>query len=243
MKNGRKNNEEIEKLSKQQQKLKNDLESTKNSKEQHKIKKERQKIQREIRSIIRTEEDNRTSEKIEEIEKQKDDARKMFHAIKYLQKQTTPKTLLINGENGLTPNPKQQIKIITTHFQDQFHKDAVKLQEISPTDMKNQFTTEEVERALNKLKYNKSPGLDEIMIKRITGRALQYIPKTQAAYQSGRSTTEYVFAIKLLAEMAITSKDLTIYLLMLDMSKAFDTVNRVKLFTILRTFLEDDELA
>ena len=37
MKNGRKNNEEIEKLSKQQQKLKNDLESTKNSKEQHKI--------------------------------------------------------------------------------------------------------------------------------------------------------------------------------------------------------------
>ena len=81
-----------------------------------------------------------------------------------------------------------------------------------------------------------------IMIKRITGRALQYIPKTQAAYQSGRSTTEHVFAIKLLAEMAITSKDLTIYLLTLDMSKAFDTVNRVKLFTILRTFLEDDEL-
>ena len=60
----------------------------------------------------------------------------MFHAIKDLQKQTTPKTLLINGENGLTPNPKQQIKIITTHFQDQFHKDADKLQEISPTEMK-----------------------------------------------------------------------------------------------------------
>ena len=29
---------------------------------------------------------------------------------------------------------------------------------------------------------------------------------------------------------------------MLDMSKAFDTVNRVKLFTILRIFMEDDEL-
>ena len=33
-----------------------------------------------------------------------------------------------------------------------------------------------------------------------------------------------------------------IYLFMLGMSKAFETVNRVKLFTILRTFLEDDEL-
>ena len=80
------------------------------------------------------------------------------------------------------------------------------------------------------------------MIKRITGRTLQYIPKIQAEYRSGRSTTEHVFAIKLPAEMEITSKDLTIYLLMLDMSKAFDTVNRVKLFKILRTFLEDDEL-
>ena len=54
-----------------------------------------------------------------------------------------------------------------------------------------------------------------IMIKRITRRALQYIPKTQAAYQSGRSTTEHVFAIKLLAEMTITSNYLTIYLIML----------------------------
>ena len=69
------------------------------------------------------------------------------------------------------------------------------------------------------------------MIKRIR-RALQYIPRTQAAYQYGRSTTEHVFAIKLLAEMAITSKDLTIYLLMLDMSKAFDTLEYHELHII-----------
>ena len=42
---------------------------------------------------------------------------------------------------------------------------------------------------------------------------LQYIPKTQAAYQFGRSTIEHVFVIKLLAEIAITSQYLTIYLL------------------------------
>ena len=54
----------------------------------------------------------------------------MFHGIKD-QKQTTPKTILIKRENGL--NPKQQIGIITSDFQDQFHKDADKLLEISPT--------------------------------------------------------------------------------------------------------------
>ena len=53
-----------------------------------------------------TEEDNRTNETHEDIENEKDDARKMFHAIKDLQKQTTPKTLLMNGEKGLTSNPK-----------------------------------------------------------------------------------------------------------------------------------------
>ena len=52
------------------------------------------------------------------------------------------------------------------------------------------------------------------------------IPPSQAAYRTGRSTTEHVFAIKLLAQKAITSKDYPIFLMLLDMSKAFDTVNR-----------------
>ena len=39
IKNGRKNNEEIEKLSEQQQMRRNDMESTKHSKEQHERKK------------------------------------------------------------------------------------------------------------------------------------------------------------------------------------------------------------
>ena len=44
--------------------------------------------------------------------------------------------------------------------------------------------------------------------------------ETQAPYQSGRSTTEHVFAIKILAEMTRTSTYIIIYLLMLDMSTA-----------------------
>ena len=50
------------------------------------------------------------------------------------------------------------------------------------------------------------------------------IPNTQAAYTEGRSATELVFAFKILAEKAITSSEYEINLLMLDMSKAFDTI-------------------
>ncbi len=62
------------------------------------------------------------------------------------------------------------------------------------------------------------------MIERISKKALERIPITQAAYQAGQSTTEHVLAVKMLAELATTSSNYTLHLLMLDMSKAFDTM-------------------
>ena len=74
-------------------------------------------------------------------------------------------------------------------------------------------------------------------MERCWNRIKQQLPTDQAAYQPGRSTTEQVFSIK-----AISSNDFKIYLLLIDMSKAFDTVNRNKLFTILEEFLSEDEM-
>lgn len=61
----------------------------------------------------------------------------------------------------------------------------------------------------------------------------QIIPKIdsetatcQAVYRKGRSTTEHVFATKLLAEKSVTSQNRTVYLIIIDISKAFDTVDR-----------------
>ena len=69
-----------------------------------------------------------------------------------------------------------------------------------------------------------------------------HIPLSQAAYQKDRSTAEQVFTIKILAEKAITSQNYDIFLLFLDMSKAFDTVNRSKLTEILKNFLTPSQL-
>ena len=80
------------------------------------------------------------------------------------------------------------------------------------------------------------------MIKRIWDRISDAIPTEQAAYQPGRGTTEHVFAVKMIAEKAITSNDYTAFLLLLDMSKAFDTVDRELLFNHLEKILEPDEL-
>ena len=81
-----------------------------------------------------------------------------------------------------------------------------------------------------------------VLMTRCWERMKTHIPLSQAAYQSGRSTTEQVFAIKLLTEKAITSENYDIFLLFLDMSKAFDTVNRPKLMNILEGILTKCEL-
>ena len=52
-----------------------------------------------------------------------------------------------------------------------------------------------------------------------------HIPKDQAAYQKGRNTTEQVMCMKILIEKAITSENYNPIIMMIDMSKAYDTVN------------------
>ena len=80
------------------------------------------------------------------------------------------------------------------------------------------------------------------LIDRCWERLKQHIPPDQSAYQGRSSTTEQVFTIKILAEKAITSENYDIFLLLLDMAKAFDTVNRSKLMEILKNMLTPSEL-
>ena len=62
------------------------------------------------------------------------------------------------------------------------------------------------------------------MIKRIQEKIENRIPLSQEAYRAGRSTTKHVFTCKILVEKAITSECYETTILLLDMSKAFDTV-------------------
>ena len=79
------------------------------------------------------------------------------------------------------------------------------------------------------------------MINRIQEKIDNRIPLSQAACRAGRSMTEHVFICKILAEKAITSECYeTTILLLLDMSKAFDTVkNNFK--ELLEIILDPDE--
>ena len=81
-----------------------------------------------------------------------------------------------------------------------------------------------------------------IMIRRTMKMMQEKIPLTQAAYLPGRGTTEQVFAIKLMTEKAISTANYEINVLLLDMSKAFDTIEHDTLINDLKQVLEPDEL-
>ena len=76
---------------------------------------------------------------------------------------------------------------------------------------------------------------------RVVDKFKTRIPKTQAAYQEGRGTTEYVFICKVLAEKTRTSENYDIVILLLDMSKAFDTVRRNSPLQQLKQIIGKDE--
>ena len=79
-------------------------------------------------------------------------------------------------------------------------------------------------------------------MKRMKTRIQNVIPKCQAAYQSERSTTEQTFAMKVAAERTITSQNEKLHMIMVDMSKAFDSINRKELLNDFQKIINIDEL-
>ncbi len=70
----------------------------------------------------------------------------------------------------------------------------------------------------------------------------QAISVSQAAYSPGRSVSELILTLELLPECTITSSGYEFHMLMLDMSRAFDTIEPGTLIEHLSDVLESDEL-
>ena len=74
------------------------------------------------------------------------------------------------------------------------------------------------------------------------GKLEGHISKDQAAYQKGRNTTKQVLCVKFLIEKAITSENYDLIIMMIDVSKAFDTANQNTLLEKLETILDESEM-
>ena len=77
---------------------------------------------------------------------------------------------------------------------------------------------------------------------RVGSRLDHKTPITQAAYRKERSTTKHVFVAKMAIERTINARNEALYLVLLDMSKAFDNIKRKDLIEHLQHTIAADEL-
>ena len=84
--------------------------------------------------------------------------------------------------------------------------------------------------------------LSGITLKRISRKVDGYLSKSQAAYRTGRSTTDIIWAQKFIIAKVQIYKGLEIFNTGIDMSAAFDTILRHKLINELETILNEDEM-
>ena len=92
---------------------------------------------------------------------------RMYAAVKNINKMRPKQPLVIKFDEGLTTNGETQTKIIAKYFNGIFWKDAEPMPNLRPTVMSNPFTSDEIKKAVSKMKMNKSPGCDKIPVKLI----------------------------------------------------------------------------
>ena len=77
---------------------------------------------------------------------------------------------------------------------------------------------------------------------RIRNKTEEYKGSYQSGFRNGRSTTDIVWSHKWDIAKALTYRDEEYYILGIDLSQAFDTVDRPLLINVLEKILNNDEI-
>ena len=113
----------LEELSEKQRKTKEDIEKCQSKETRSELRKDRNNTMKLIRKRIQVIEDQELNHKLEEIEKQKDDSRRCFIAIKELNRKKEKKPLTVFTQDGsVAGSEEEQVKSITAHFTKMFTK-------------------------------------------------------------------------------------------------------------------------
>ena len=125
------------------------------------VKTTRNAILHNIKRIQKEEKRKQFNEVIKEINDSKDDSRRMFKAIKEINRKKDNTIFVKNAEGDYVTSNKAKIDEISKHFKDVFQKgNIIPCPSLKPSNLRNPFTKNEIQKAISSLKNNKSGGCD-----------------------------------------------------------------------------------
>ena len=170
-------NEEIDKKTKEQKKLRLEIKSSQNDEKNKKLKEKRNKIQREISKKALEIRNEEIDKQVEDIEKAAEGA-KMFKAVGKIFRQQYENPKVEDEEGKLATDPNKILELTSEFFKDKFYKKEEK--DIKPyrgeaKPLTKPITKEEVEKSFKRLNNGRATGEDGI-----PGELLKYGPQALA---------------------------------------------------------------
>ena len=140
-------------------KIRSDIES---GGAKHSLTNELRETRKEIRSRLRQVEEEKMNEKLERLEKTKDDSSRYFLVMRELHK-TKKKPLQIKDKDKLLViGEQEQAELITKYFENLLAPDKdEQVKRYPPTKMETPFTAEEVTKACSGTQNGKAVGIDD----------------------------------------------------------------------------------
>ena len=156
---------EIHALSSKSQILRRKIESLNDETQKIPLKKERRIIKKQIQKKLKEYEEKILNDKLEKLEQVKNDSNKYYQVLRDINSNKVKKTLLVTDNKGkIAGATAKKLEIIKEHFQNALAPNEMEneFKTYEPCKMKNEFTADEIKKAVKTMKNGKSCGIDKL---------------------------------------------------------------------------------
>ena len=165
-----------------------------------KLKEESKNVIKKLNNRLKQIEEDKLDEKMETLEKCKDENTKYYYVLRDMQNDEKNKkaSIIVKDEEGnVAGSNKEKIKVIQGYFQKTLAPEDMEEEFLSvpPCDMKNKFTAKEIQKIAKRLNNNKAAGPDKLHAEYIKHAPIEIFQQIADIYNNTANTGDIPLAL------------------------------------------------